>query len=201
MKAARMPRNIMLAEPLSAVVALAALALLPEVVPPMQEQQMPYKAETLVAERSLPNGASSINETYGDWIVNCSIVENKKVCVFSQTHTSNQNGKRVFAIELQPPADGRTNSVILLPFGLRLDDGVMLKIDEQTLELDARFSTCIPVGCLVPIAFPAADTEAMKRGEKLVVTANSSDGGVSRTFTISLNGFAAAVNRITELAK
>lgn len=196
-----MSRNLLLAEPLSTIAALAALVLLPDAVPSMQERQPSHRAQTAVADSSLPNGASSINETYGDWTVICGIVEDDKVCTFSQTHTSNQNGQRVFGIELQPPADGRTNSVILLPFGLKLDDGVTLKVDEQTLEPSARFSTCVPAGCLVPVAFPAEATEAMKRGEKLVVTANSAGGGEPRTFTISLNGFMAAFNRTAELAR
>lgn len=201
MKTTGMPRSLLLAEPLSAVIALAALALLPDAAPSRQERQPSRRAENAMADASLPNGASSINETYGDWTVLCGIIEDDKVCTFSQTHTSNQTRQRVFGIELQPPADGRTNSVILLPFGLRLDDGVTLKIDEETLEPGARFSTCVPAGCLVPVAFPTAATEAMKRGEKLVVTANSAGGGEPRTFTISLNGFTIAFNRTVELAK
>lgn len=200
MKEIGMSRNILFTEPLSAVVTLAALALLPAAVPSLDEQ-LPEETGVVMAEGSFPNGASSINEIYGDWIVACDSVQNEKVCTFSQVHTSNQSGKRVFAIELQPPADSRTNSVILLPFGLRLDDGVTLKIDGQTLEPSARFLTCVPNGCLVPVAFPTAATDAMKEGEKLIVGANSSSDGKPLIFTISLNGFTAAFNRTTELAK
>jgi invasion protein IalB len=150
---------------------------------------------------SLPNGASSINETYGDWTINCAIADNQKRCGFSQEQGNSQTGQRLFAIDLQPPADGQTNGVLLLPFGLKLDDGVKLKLDEQNLGQGARFSTCLPAGCLVPISFPTVATDAMKKGEKLVITATRNGGGEAPTFTVSLSGFTAALNRVAELAK
>ncbi|MCD4512178.1 invasion associated locus B family protein [Brucella pseudogrignonensis] len=150
---------------------------------------------------SLPNGASSINETYGDWTVNCAIADNQKRCGFSQEQGNSQTGQRLFAIDLQPPADGQTNGVLLLPFGLHLDDGVKLKLDEQNLGQGARFSTCLPAGCLVPVSFPAVATDAMKKGEKLIITATRNGGVDVATFTVSLNGFTTAMNRVAELAK
>lgn len=87
---------------------------------------------------TLPNGATSINETFGDWTVNCSIVEGEKACVFSQVQGSNQTGQRTFAIELRPPRDGLTEGVLLMPFGLKLADGVKLKIDGQNLGQGAQ---------------------------------------------------------------
>lgn len=150
---------------------------------------------------SLPNGAASINETYGDWMVNCTIADNSKRCGLSQEQGNNQTGQRLFAIDLQPPADGQTSGVLLLPFGLKLDDGVKLKLDEQNLGQGARFSTCLPAGCLVPVSLPTVATDAMKKGEKLVITATRNGGGEVPTFTVSLNGFTSALNRVAELAK
>lgn len=76
-----------------------------------------------------------------------------------------------------------------------------LKLDEQNLGQGARFSTCIPAGCLVPVSFPTVATDAMKKGENLVITATRNGGGETPTFTVSLNGFTAALNRVAELAK
>ncbi|MBN8931425.1 MAG: invasion associated locus B family protein [Rhizobium pusense] len=150
---------------------------------------------------SLPNGAASINEVYGDWTVNCAIADNSKRCGFSQEQGNSQTGQRLFAIELQPPANGQTSGVLLLPFGLKLDDGVKLKLDEQNLGQGARFSTCLPAGCFVPVSFPTVATDAMKKGEKLVITATRDGGGEVPTFTVSLNGFTTAMSRVAELAK
>lgn len=151
---------------------------------------------------SLPNGATSINETFGDWNVSCAIADNRKSCAFSQSQGNSQTGQRVFAVELQPAtSDGQTNGMLLLPFGLKLDHGVKLKIDEQNLGWGARFSTCVPAGCLVPVSFPTVATEALKKGQKFIVTAAPDNGGEPATFTVSLNGFTAAMNRVAELAK
>ncbi|MND63354.1 Invasion associated locus B (IalB) protein [compost metagenome] len=150
---------------------------------------------------SLPNGAASVSEVYGDWTVNCAIADNSKRCGFSQEQGNSQTGQRLFAIDLQPPANGQTNGVLLLPFGLHLDDGIKLKLDEQNLGQGARFSTCVPAGCLVPVSFPTVATDAMKKGEKLVVTATRNGGGEAPTFTVSLNGFNTAMSRVAELAK
>lgn len=150
---------------------------------------------------TLPNGATSINETYGDWTVNCSIVEGAKACVFSQAQGDSQSGQRTFAIELRPPADGRTEGMLLMPFGLKLADGVRLKIDDQNLGQGAQYSICVPQGCLVPVSFPTVATDAMKRGTTLTVTATNPNGDQPVDLAVSLAGFTAAMNRIAELAR
>ncbi|MCW8057255.1 invasion associated locus B family protein [Agrobacterium tumefaciens] len=151
---------------------------------------------------SLPNGASAINETYGDWSVSCSIADVRKICVMSQAQGDKQTGQRLFAIELQSSKDGKTDGILLMPFGLKLDDGVKLKLDDQNLGQGARFSTCYPQGCVVPVSFPIVATDAMKKGTSLIVTATNVAGGAEiPTFKISLSGFTAAMNRSAELAK
>lgn len=176
-----------------AVFALPALA---------QDQQPAAKTDRATPAVSLPNGASSINENFGDWTVACSIAEGRKVCVMSQTQGDKQTGQRIFAVELQTPKDGKTDGVLLLPFGLKLDDGVKLKIDEQNLGQGARFSTCYQQGCIVPVSSPTVATDAMMKGTALIITATNVAGGAEvPTFKVSLNGFTAALNRAAELAK
>jgi invasion protein IalB len=167
------------------------------------DRSVPAKtASSTKPAATLPNGASSINEAYGDWNVACRIDDGDKHCVFSQSQGDNKTGQRVFAIELRPPHDGATDGVLLLPFGLKLDDGVKLKIDDQNLGKGARFSTCLPQGCLVPVNFPTVATDAMKKGTSLIVTAaNLSGGSEVPTFKVSLKGFTAAMNRVDNLSK
>ncbi|MCW5700664.1 MAG: invasion associated locus B family protein, partial [Rhodospirillales bacterium] len=62
---------------------------------------------------------------------------------------------------------------MMLPFGFRPDGGVKLKIDGQDLGQGARFTTCVPAGCLVPVAFPTVATDALKKETSPVVTAQS----------------------------
>jgi len=117
----------------------------------------------------LPNGATSINESFEDWTVGCRIADGQKVCLLSQVQVSKQTGQRVFAIELQAPQGGKTDGTILMPFGVNLDSGAILKLDDKDLGKGLRFSTCLPQGCLLPVSFPTVASDAMRKGKKLVV--------------------------------
>lgn len=157
--------------------------------------------EIAAAGAALPNGASSITETYSDWAVNCVVAENRKHCAFSQQQGDNQSGQRIFAVELSPGADGGVDGILILPFGLSLDHGVELKIDDQEPTRNARFSTCIRSGCLVPIAFPNEITEKLKKGSVLAVSAEQNGNGGAVAFSVSLQGFTAAMSRAEDLLK
>jgi len=188
----------------------------PDVAPPIQITPPAPKAAPKAAQRQaapkpaapqvtqtpaaqLPNGASSINETYGDWTVDCRIADSQKQCVLSQAQGNNQTGQRTFAIELRMPKDGKTDGTILMPFGLRLDAGAILKLDDQSLGQGLRFSTCVPQGCLLPVSLPTVATDAMKQAKHLTVASLSISSGEAVTFNVSLNGFAAALARIGAL--
>lgn len=156
---------------------------------------------TTSAAARLPNGASSINETYEDWTIDCRIVESQKQCVLSQMQGNNQTGQRLFALELRTPRDGQTDGTILMPFGIDLQSSATLKLDGKDLGESLRFSTCVQQGCLLPVSFPIAATNAMKKAAKLSVAAMSLPSNEAVTFDISLNGFAAAIDRVSELGK
>jgi invasion protein IalB len=160
--------------------------------------QQPARAATAA---QLPNGASSISETYGEWTVNCRIADGQKQCALAHAQGNNQTGQRVFAIELRTPKDGKTEGTILLPFGLKLDSGVVLKLDDKDLGQGLRFSTCLPQGCLVPMSLPAAATEAMKKSKTLTVASLNSNSGEVVTFNVPLEGFVGGTARIAELSK
>ncbi|MEH2626459.1 invasion protein IalB [Bradyrhizobium sp. AZCC 1719] len=162
--------------------------------------QTPTVQQPTPPAMTLPNGASSINETYGDWTVDCRIANNQKQCLLSHAQGNNQTGQRIFAIELRPPSEGKTEGAILMPFGLNLDSGAILKLDDKDLGKGLRFSTCVPQGCLLPVSFPAAATDAMRKAGKLVVASLNLSSGDAVTFNVSLNGFGTALDRMTQLA-
>lgn len=163
--------------------------------------QAPAVRQPTTAPAALPNGASSINETYGDWTVDCRIVNAQKQCLLVQAQRDSQTGQRIYAIELRPPVDGKTEGTILMPFGLNLDVGAILKLDDKDLGKGLRFSTCLPHGCLLPVSFPAVATDAMRKGAKLVVASLNISSGEAVTFNVSLNSFGDALDRLTQLAR
>jgi invasion protein IalB len=191
-----------LLKPSFAVTLIAAGVLAVGVAAAQQPQQRPPAAAPPAAAPppvQLPNGATAINETYGDWTVDCRIVDNRKACVLVQSQGNSQTGQRTFAIELRAPEGGKTEGTLLLPFGLSLDTGVKLKVDDKDLGSTLRFSTCVPAGCLALVSFPTATTEVLKKGTTLVVSAVTLRTGEPVAFSVSLNGFSAAITRASTL--
>ncbi|MGV6875611.1 invasion associated locus B family protein [Pseudochelatococcus sp. B33] len=168
--------------------------------PPVQTEDVPPAvSQPDNKAASLPNGTSSINEIYGDWTVSCLTPQGQKVCLLSQVQSNSRTGQRSFAIELRVPRDGKTEGIMVMPFGLGIDEGVRLKIDEQSLDEGARFSTCLPYGCIVPISFPTVTTDAMMRGTSLFIIAPTPNGGEPHMIEVSLDGFGEAFRRVIQL--
>lgn len=150
---------------------------------------------------TLPNGASSITESFADWTLNCAVRDNTKVCSIGQAQGNAQTGQQVLAVELRAPVDGAAEGVLVLPFGLAVMQNVTLKIDDQVLGQGAPFSTCIPTGCVVPLNLPAPALDALKTGKVLQVTAPTLDTAQpTAEMAISLTGFAPAIERLAVLA-
>jgi invasion protein IalB len=164
-------------------------------------QQQPDARKTAAPAQQLPNGASSISESYGEWTVNCRLVDGQKQCLLAHAQGNSQTGQRVFAIELRTPKDGKTEGTILMPFGLKLDSGAILKLDDKDLGQGLHFSTCVPQGCLVPVSFPVVATDAMKKAKVLTVASLNLNSGEVVAFNVPLEGFAGANARIAELGK
>lgn len=156
---------------------------------------MPAMAQT----SGLPGGASSLNETYKDWRVACVQEGATKRCVLSQVQAQ-QNGQRVLAIELNAPNGNIVTGTLVLPFGLALDSGVTFQIDEKPAMPPVRFRTCLPAGCIVNVSFDTATIVALRAGAALKVKATA-DGGAAAPFSISLQGFGTALDRIGVLAR
>lgn len=164
-----------------------------------QAQTAPSVGQPQPVASGLPNGASAINEIFGDWTVDCRVADGQKSCLLSQAQGNNQTGQRVFAIELRAPKNGRAEGTILMPFGLKLENGAILRLDDKDLGQGLRFSTCVPSGCLLPISFPTVATDAMKTGKVLTAAALNLSNNDPVAFNISLNGFSAALTRLVQL--
>ncbi|KQT49186.1 invasion protein [Methylobacterium sp. Leaf456] len=142
-----------------------------------------------------PAGARSVSESYGDWTMNCTREDNRTDCVIIQSQGDRRTGKRLFSLELKVPKDGRTEGLILMPFGLQIEPGVTFKLDDRGLGKGAPFTYCVADGCLVPISLPTLATDAMKTAQNLTVTAAKPDTKEPTVITVPLSGFAAAFAR------
>lgn len=149
---------------------------------------------------ALPGGANSLEETFENWVVACVEQGAGKRCALSQQQADQQSHQRVLAIELTASSPDGVAGTLLLPFGLALDNGVTLQIDDAPAGAPLRFRTCLPGGCLVPLAFDVVKAAALRKGANLKVNATA-DGGKDAVFTISLKGYPAALDRMIALAK
>lgn len=149
------------------------------------------------AQSALPNGASSLQETYQDWRIACTQRDKATACSISQDQTQ-QNGQRLLAVEVQIRPDGSAVATLLLPFGIVLDSGVTPNIDDQPPLKPIRFRTCLPNGCIALLPLDAATLGKLRTGSRLNLKVVA-DGGNALGFQVSLQGFSAAVDRVAAL--
>lgn len=147
----------------------------------------------------LPNGASSVQETYQDWRVACAQTAPAHSCTLSQTQ-ARQNGQMVLAVELSATADNGLTGSLVLPFGLSLQAGAALQIDDGQPKAALPFSTCYQVGCVVPLSFDQTTLAALRKGKVLKVNVTALNASQPTTLQISLKGFSPALDRTMTLA-
>lgn len=153
-----------------------------------------------VETAGLPGGATSLQENYQDWQVKCEVQGTAKRCAVSQQQVDAQTHQRALAVELRPVVEEKVDGVFLLPFGLSLEPGITLQVDEAEPAASLRFRTCLPAGCVVPAGFDAALLAALRKGAALKIKAVA-DGAGPLTFTVSLKGLANALDRATVLSR
>ncbi|MDB5540853.1 MAG: invasion associated locus family protein, partial [Devosia sp.] len=149
---------------------------------------------------TLPGGATSLREAFDDWQVTCTAQGATKRCALSQEQVD-QNRQRVLAIELIPAENNTLTGTLVMPFGLVLDSGITVQLDDKPLGKPLRFRTCLPAGCILPLQLDAATTNALRAGTSLKLSGLPNDGNKPITFSISLKGFPGALSRTAALLK
>jgi invasion protein IalB len=147
----------------------------------------------------LRGGSNSLNETHQDWHVACEKQGTGKRCVLSQQQINAQTRQRVLAVQINSIAPHKVEGVLMLPFGLALESGATLQIDDGMAGQPIRYRTCLPGGCIVPLSFDVAALSALRKGTALKIAAVA-DGGKTTPFSVSLQGFAAALDRVVVLS-
>lgn len=156
---------------------------------------------------SAPSSASAMKEMHGDWAVACADrVQGQvhaKACVVSQTQIDPKSRQRVVALELAPAlqSSGESAATILMPFGLVLDRGVVLQIDDAAVGAPARFQTCLPAGCTVQLRLDGKTLSMLRNGTAIKLIAVAAADGKRMLFTIPLKGLGEAVDRAVALSK
>ena len=180
---------------------VAALLMAANMEMTMAQAQTQVQTQAQQAPSTLPGGASSLNETYQDWTVVCTSGEQGRICVMSQQQRKSDTGQLVLAAELGAVPGGEVRGSLVLPFGLRLADGLTLQIDDGPASQPLPFSTCLPAGCIVQVSFDAATVKALRAAAAVKLVAKAHDGGGDVLLGLSLKGFSAAHDRAVSLSQ
>lgn len=158
--------------------------------------------EAKATAATLPNGASSLSETYGLWKLNCSIQEGKKVCLIHRQEVDDQ-GRVVVAMNVDLKADSTVSGNLVVPFGILVSKPVRLQVDEGKAVIETGIRTCVPAGCIVPVVFDKTHVAALRAGKnlKLAMTIAAPGEPALNDLFIQLNGFSNALNRLAALQK
>lgn len=148
----------------------------------------------------LPGGASSLQETYDNWQVTCVVRKQAPQCALSQQQRQQQNNQLVLSVEFAPEQkDGAVTGNLVLPFGLLLQSGVTLQIDDKPVTPALGFRTCLPIGCIVPVTLDKAMIANARAGTVLKITATSSDGNKTVPLSVPLKGMGNGLDRMKAL--
>lgn len=149
----------------------------------------------------LPNGVSSLSETYGDWVVACQMQGDAPRCQMTQAQTDTKTRQLLLAMEVRPVDDRTMAATFLMPFGLVLKKGVTLQLDESHNMPTVDFSTCLPTGCLAPAVFGQPLLDAIRTAKTLYISGAVAADNKTFSAKVSLNGFAAGWERLVALSK
>lgn len=175
----------------------------PDSPPPAAERTgrlAPSQGESGVIQR-FPGGATAITETHDDWTVLCEARTDGRSCVASQTLGTKESRRPILSVEVSAQPQGAANLLLTMPFGLDLRKGVRLNLDNEKLAVTIPFSTCPEQGCLVSLDVDQEELAQFRAGSALQLTAQPAESEEPLSFTISLKGFASALDRTIDLVK
>lgn len=154
-------------------------------------------ASKLNAASSTASKSGSV-ERFQDWGITCSGESKQRFCTLAQELRRRGDNRRVALLEVKPLGLDQALAGLTLPFGLALEAGVILQIDDSPALPAKRYQACMPEGCLVPLNLDAETLAALKRGQALKVSAPILSGGTFN-FTLSLRGFTTAYARMVAM--
>jgi invasion protein IalB len=165
---------------------------------------VPVLALALAAPAAAQQGDTpdTLTETYSDWLVRCAApaADGQRQCeMVQEVRERAENGRRVLSLALQR-ADGEATQITAIgPFGLRLADGLGLRVDEaDPPQLTIPFLTCVSDGCIAVAQLEPELRAVLQDGATLEAVLVAVTGEPVR-IGLSLAGFTAAWNRLGAL--
>ncbi|MBT9292927.1 invasion associated locus B family protein [Hyphomicrobiaceae bacterium 22] len=152
---------------------------------------------------------STIEETYDGWRVIClqepapasgRAGPGPRRCSVVLQQFDGTTRQRILAIELRLSGGEKTEGTAILPFGLVIERGVDLQPEAAPPLSTAKFRTCLPGGCVVPLSLDAKAVATLRKAQTLNLTAEAASGG-NVILKVALKGFGPAFDRAMALAR
>lgn len=138
------------------------------------------------------------SEVYGDWVVRCVTRQGLPPCDALQSAKSNDSGEQVMQISLAYAGkEDRYGAQIMLPLGILIQGGILVRLGEKTDIGDFKFTRCEAQGCFAERMMTAKDMQPFLTSGKGIVAVMGRDGK-ALVVPVSLKGVAEAVKAMIE---
>jgi invasion protein IalB len=150
-----------------------------------------------------PGGAPRMPDVkeVGDWSVRCFPVESPSPCDMYEELDDKNTHQRVLAVSLAyiPKVD-RHAIQIAVPLGVALGKGLTIQTDNFTSAM-LRYRRCDRQGCYVEMGLDNNSVQQLAKSGPNAKVKIYADGGKAFELRFSLNGFSAAHDSMSALAK
>lgn len=155
---------------------------------------------TAVIETSSPMEKVFPDEVFANWRVVCVGQEGRKVHV--ARFQRNQVGAfSKVMIDLGLSEGGGMLGILILPHGLKPREGIRLQVDDGEVSSKLPFASVGPSGGVVRLNMAADTVIDLREAEKLKIYARTASTAKKLVFSLPLDGFAAAVDRLKEIKR
>jgi len=178
---------------LSRFLAVAAVSLIALPAAALAQQAAPASAP--------PNATVTDTKAVGDWTVRCFSVTSGSPCDMYQETQETNTHQRVMGFSLAyVPKDDRHVVDIAMPLGVSIPAGAVIKTDNYTSPR-LGYHHCDQAGCYVEGVMPNDMVASIAKSGPQATINIMGDDGKPFAVKLSLNGFAAAHDAMSALAK
>ena len=150
--------------------------------------------------QAAPTADSGSSKQVGDWTVNCTTAASPNPCEMAQGVADKASGSRLLNLSLvYIPANDQTMMVVVVPLGVSIQGGLVLKSDNFTSP-KLPYHHCDRNGCIAEIAIDRPHLQQIGTSQNASITMVA-DNGKNYALKLSMKGFADADNAMMDLAK
>ena len=137
----------------------------------------------------------------GDWTVHCFPVQSPNPCEMTTEMDAKETHQRILGVTIAfvPSADKHV-LIVAVPLGVAIQKGLIIQTDSFTSPM-LPYRSCDRAGCYVEMVIDNASVDSISHSGANAAIKIVADGGKEFDLHLSLNGFAAAHDKMAELAK